>query len=309
MLHLSDRNRTVATRMPFWARPLAILFALLVTASFAWAEPPPAAEAHMERARAMLARGDVTAAVEAASEAVTAAPEDPDIRFARGRLFDAVRQHIRAAEDFTAVIALQPDGARGYHWRGRSRFKQGEIDGSLDDFDRAVVCEPGLNARLWERGISYYYAGRYGLGARQFEAYQTVDAADVENVVWRFLCQSKIEGVARARKAMLALSRPDHRVPLMKVDALFRGNAEPLEVLARAKQSAPSGEQLERRLFYGHLYVALYHAAQENRELEGVHIREAESRVLPDYMWDVAHVHAERFRQRPSEKTDGGRDR
>lgn len=302
-------TRSVASRAPGWARPLAILIASAVVGSPASAELPAAAEAHMKNAQALLARGQIAAAVDAASAAVASAPDDAQVRFARGRLFDAVRQHAHAEADFSVVITLQPDEARGYHWRGRARFKQGEIDASLADFDRAAECEPALDAHLWERGISYYYAGKYDLGARQFEAYQTVDAADVENVVWRFLCQAKVDGIDRARKALLPLSQPDRRVPLMTVDALFRGNAQPRDVLARARHDAPSDEKRKRRLFYGHLYLALYHAARGERELEGVHIQEAESRVLPDYMWDVAHVHAVRFRQRPSETADKGAGR
>lgn len=302
------RNCIVPKRMCCEYRPLVILIASLAVVSSAEAEHPGTVEADMKRAQVMLARGDVTAALEAASEAVAAAPEDLDVRLARAHMFDSVRQHKRAAEDFTVAIGLRPNDAGGYYWRGRTRFKQGDIDGSLEDFDRAVQREPELGVRLWERGISYYYAGKYDLGAHQFEAYQTYDAADVENVVWRFLCQAKIDGTARAREAMLTLAHPDGRVPLMKVDALFRGRAEPAQVLTRARDGAPSEEQLKRRLFYGHLYLALYHAAHGHHEQEAVHIREAEARMLPDYMWDVAHVHAQRLRRRASDPSDGGRN-
>ena len=101
----------------------------------------------------------------------------------------------------------------------------GQIKRSIDDFDRFVELKPQQEPHHWKRGISYYYAGRYDDGRRQFEGYQTVDDNDVENAVWRYLCMARSLGVQAARDAILKIKH-DRRVPMMEVYALYSGNAQ-----------------------------------------------------------------------------------
>ncbi len=146
----------------------------------------------------------------------------------RLQLAKALAQKSKFAEAVTLVRDAEQDEQTYpsvYYWRGRWHFRLGQFDKSLADFDRYIKLRPELNARLWERGITCYYAEKYGDGAKQFELYQTYYDNDVENSVWRFLCQAHVDGIPKSRAAMLPI-RNDPRIPMMAVFDLFRGDAQ-----------------------------------------------------------------------------------
>jgi lipoprotein NlpI len=216
-----------------------------------------------------------------------------------------IRQALALAErgpDATAVdlltMAIEKDAKLSVarYFRGRENFRLGRIKESLADFDAYVKLEPQLESRQWERGIACFYAGKFDRGAKQFELYQTYHDQDVENSTWRYLCLVPSVGVAKAQATMLPIKR-DTRVPMMQIYDLYGGKLMPEEVLAAAKAGNPSEEALNNRLFYAHLYLGLWFEANGKPAEAREHILEAEKHKIGHYMWDVAHVHAERLRQ------------
>ena len=190
-----------------------------------------------------------------------------------------------------AAIAADDQLADAHYLLGRELFRLGLIEGSVQNFEQFVKMRPDLESRLWELGISYYYAGQYEKGARQFELYQTYYAEDVENSVWRYLCVARREGVSKARASLLPIQN-DSRVPMMQIYDLFRGESSPAKVLEVARSGSPGAQDLTLRLFYAHLYIGLFYEAEGNQELVRKHILEAEKQRLRHYMWDVARYHA-----------------
>jgi len=205
-----------------------------------------------------------------------------------------------AVAQLNKVLEHDPKYAIAYYLRGREWFRLGKVKQSAADFDEYVKLKPEVESRQWERGIADYYAGDYEKGAKQFALYQSYHDNDVENAVWRYLCMAAAggntkEAVAKARAELLPIEN-DRRVPMMQIYALYRGKLTPAEVLAAATEGELSESQQNAQLFYAHLYLGLYYAAEGKAELERKHILQAEKHKIGHYMWDVAHVHAERLR-------------
>jgi lipoprotein NlpI len=223
-----------------------------------------------------------------------------------GQAADAGK-HAEAVELATQAIRRQPDHPAAYHLRGRERFCLNQIPESVADFDRHVALVPEQAPRQWERGIALYYAGKYQEGAEQFEKYQTFDGHDVENSVWRFLCMVPLVGVPQAQAVMLPIDQ-DRRVPMMQVYDLYRGQRKPEEVLQAAREGNPDPVALAGRLFYAHLYLALWYDAVGEPERARQYIDlAAEPRLqtnprLNRYMWEVARIHQLRRRPAPPPK-------
>jgi lipoprotein NlpI len=194
------------------------------------------------------------------------------------------------------AIERDPKLSIARYFRGRENFRLGRVKESLADFDAYVKLEPQLESRQWERGIACFYAGEFERGAKQFELYQTYHDQDVENSTWRYLCLVPTVGVAKAQGTMLPIER-DSRVPMMQIYDLYRGQLAPEEVLTAAKAGNPSEAALNNRMFYAHLYLGLWYEANGKPAEAREHILEAEKHKIGHYMWDVAHVHAERLRQ------------
>jgi len=204
-------------------------------------------------------------------------------------------EHAQAIERLSAAIKARPQEPIAWYLRGREHFRAGQIAESVADFDQYVRLLPSAENQQWERGIAYYYAGEYAKGAKQFENYQKFHDQDVENSAWRYLCVARAESVEKAQANMLPIMS-DPRIPMMQIYELYRGKLKPDDVLAAAQTDNPDKSRLNQRLFYAHLYIGLWHDAAGRAEEAKQHILEAEKHKIAHFMWDVAHVHAERLR-------------
>lgn len=180
---------------------------------------------------------------------------------------------------------------RAFYWRGRWHFRVGNVKASLREFDRYVAARPQRANSQWERGITCYYAGKFRQGAKQFVDYQTFHDNDVENAVWRYLCQVKFDSKQKALAAMLPIKN-DTRVPMMEIYELFRGKSRPEKVLALVEQSKAPKPVARHQRFDAHLYLGLYYHAEGNRAAASKHIDLAVQQYEQgDYMWAVAVQH------------------
>ena len=183
------------------------------------------------------------------------------------------------------TINLQPSNANAYVRRGMVYFKLGKIAASIQDFDHAEKLDIQITPYLWQRGLSYYYAERFAEGAKQFETDLTVNAQDVEETVWRYLCIARLSGVTEARNSLLPVKN-DPRKIMKSVYDLFAGNCTIDDVLNVGKLGGLKGK------FYSHLYLGLYYEAENNLELAQEHIvKAADEYKIDDYMWYLAVVH------------------
>src|SRR5919108_699695 len=106
---------------------------------------------------------------------------------------------ISDVQRLTRALAGEPRNPQLYLQRGMASFRLGDIAASIEDFDRAEHLNPALTPYLWQRGVAYYYAMRFEDGAKQFEIDLTVNGHDVEETVWRYLCQAQVQGAHAAR--------------------------------------------------------------------------------------------------------------
>ncbi len=219
----------------------------------------------------------------------------------------AREQSGKAVELLNKIANLEPDNPAVYYRLGCEYFRIGKFKQSVSSFDQYVKLVPKAERKLWERGISHYYAGMYKEGAEQFALYQTYHDNDVENSVWRFICMAKTDGLEKARKEMLPIKN-DPRVPLMTVYAMFRGEATPEDVMKKAREGDPAEDVLAGRLFYAQLYLGLYHEAHSRPKLARKYITQAwkdheKTKAISRYMWNVARVHAELLNRKAENKT------
>lgn len=201
----------------------------------------------------------------------------------------------------SAVAAAEPSPTpEQLEARGSDLFRAGKFAESVAAFDEEIKLDPRRAPWHWKRGISLYYAGRYADGAKQFEGYQTVDGNDVENAVWRYLCQAKDPAVGpeKARAGILTI-KDDRRVPMRQIYDLFAGKATDDDVMAAVKAGVPSEAVLNQRLFYANLYLGLYH---DPGKLSHTYLNEASRLAINHYMGDVAKVHAKMLNDAPNQQ-------
>jgi lipoprotein NlpI len=215
---------------------------------------------------------------------------------ARGHLLRAVIKEAAddrpgSIADYDQSVKLDPKFPPAWQRRGIAHFMLGHVKESIADFDAYLDLVPRARPELWQRGIALYYAGRYEDGARQFVYHKTVNPDDVENAAWHFLCVARWKGVDAARAELIPVTG-DTRVPMAQVQQLLAGKATSEDVLTAARAGNPPPPQLNRQLFYAHLYLGLYEEALNHPDKAREHLATAvEKHPIPDYMFGVAKVH------------------
>ena len=218
-------------------------------------------------------------------------PKNIESRIERAQLLESMDKYADAVADWSKVVELDWSIASAYQHRGIVQFKAGKIKESIADFDEYIKRVPKAKISHWQRGISYYYAGEYENGRKQFEGYQDFDSNDVENAVWRFMCMVRADGIDKARKAILKIG-DDRRVPMRQVYNLYKGDLKPEDVLAAANAGKVGESQRNSQLFYAHLYVGIYYDLVNDKKKAFEHLNKAaEEHRIGHYMWDVARIH------------------
>ena len=249
-------------------------------------------------ASAALERGQYSNAVVLADQAIVREPENFRAWAMRARAYSLLKKPSLAIPDFTQALKLEPNSASLCQARGEEYFRLGRFKESVADFDRYLELVPEQKPYHWQRGISLYYLGEFEEGRKQFELHQTVNAHDVENAVWHFLCTTRARGLTKARETLIAIDG-DSRVPMSQVHSLFAGKLKPADVIDAARAGMPSPKELNNRLFYAHLYLGLYFEAIGDASAAREHIFKAAADFNADhYMGDVARAHAAVLRNR-----------
>lgn len=242
-----------------------------------------------ELQRALRSR-DLPKAFGLIEEEIRQDPKNPELYYAQGRVCSEMGRHDLALKNFSKAIELKPDSAGAYQHRGEENFILAQIPESIADFNKVIELRPEQEPHHWQRGISYYYAGEFAKGRKQFEMHQTVNSSDVENAVWHFLCVAREKNVEEARKTLIPITG-DTRVPMKQIHDLFAGKIEAAAVIDAAK--VPGNEALEKtQLCYAYLYLGLYEETLGHREKSLEYIRKAAIDYSQNhYMGNVAKVH------------------
>ncbi|KAK1559225.1 hypothetical protein Q3G72_012070 [Acer saccharum] len=169
-----------------------------------------------------------------------------------------------------------------------SLFRQGDVLGSLVEFDKAIELDPRQKAYLWQRGLSLYYLDRFEEGAEQFRFDVAQNPNDTEESIWCFLCEAQLYGVNGARERFLEVGR-DPRPVMRGAYNMFKDGGDPEKLVAEFS----SGRVNE--YFYSSLYAGLYYESQKKAEEAKLHILAASKSPYgqgsDDYMASLAKVH------------------
>jgi lipoprotein NlpI len=240
-------------------------------------------------AAARAARFDEAAAL--CNDAIRADRKLSKAYMLRAQIEEHGGKYAESAATYTQLLTEFPEEKGLYQHRGTAYFRAGKIKEACADFDLYNEAFPGNAPKNWQRGIALYYAGRFEDGRKQFELHKTVNPDDVENAAWHFLCNARANGVERARKELIPVEG-DPRVPMKEIQQMFAGTLLPAGVLAAAQANAPGAAEKQRREFYAHLYIGLYHEACGEAARAREHLElAAKGYGRTDYMAEVARVH------------------
>jgi tetratricopeptide (TPR) repeat protein len=179
-----------------------------------------------------------TGAVGRAQAALDADPRNVDRIIALGVAQSGVRQFREAIETFTRGLAVAPNNAMLYRWRGHRYLSVREFDRALADLTRGFSLDSMNYGILYHLGIVRFARGEFGDAADAFRRAQPLapEAGELAGSTdWLWMSLSRAGRHAEA-KAML-----DRRPDSLKVAnayaqrlRLYRDEIGPDEVLTAA---------------------------------------------------------------------------
>src|SRR5687767_14597874 len=113
-----------------------------------------------------------TGAVARAKAALDADPRNVDRIIALGFAQSGVRQFREAIETFTRGIAIAPDNAMLYRWRGHRYLSVREFDRALADLTRGFALDSLNYGVLYHLGIVRFVRGEFAAAADAFRRAQ-----------------------------------------------------------------------------------------------------------------------------------------
>jgi tetratricopeptide (TPR) repeat protein len=161
-----------------------------------------------------------------------------------GGALRAAERHEEAVKSYDRALALKPDDALAWHWRGIALRELGRNEEALESYDRALALEPDDYPAWGNRGIALGSLGRH---AEALESYDRALALEPdENQPW-YDRGNALGSLGRHAEALesydraLALESDDHRGWGDRGIALHKlgRHAEALESFVRALALKP----------------------------------------------------------------------
>lgn len=269
-------------------RPIAFI-CILCTGFVAVADDKPNLS---DQVTAAMKTNDVAKALKLTGDAIAANPKDAEAYFIRANVYMTDKKYEKAVADFTKTLELEPRDNLARNQRGIAYFKLAKIAESLADFDAYIEKVPQAAAAHWQRGLTLYYADKFAEGVKQFTTSDKAEPEDVENAIWHFLCNARVQGIDKARGEFFKVKADPRGTYMMTIYKMFKGEAKPEDVFKAAESGEGSKDPEQIRRFYAHYYVGMFLEATGEAKKSYDELKTAHDKYpIGHYMMDVARVH------------------
>ncbi|CAL8468507.1 g8047 [Coccomyxa elongata] len=172
---------------------------------------------------------------------------------------------------------------------GMDKFRRADVEGSLEDFNRALSLDPAIRPYLWQRGLSLFYAEQYEEASRQFRDDVAVNPNDTEEAIWAFLAEAQLIGHEKARQDILKVGE-DPRPVMRAAYTAFQDGKEPDRIMAAINPVRGSHDTFYAQLYTGLYYESLGDASRAEEAMLAA-VQSPYAQQSGDYMSGVAAVH------------------
>ncbi|MDD0824849.1 lipoprotein NlpI [Mannheimia sp. AT1] len=112
--------------------------------------------------------------------------EQADLYFERGVIYDSLGLWSLARYDFVQAISLNQRMAAAYNYMGLYLLLEGDYDSSVDAFNAVLELDNEYSYTYLNRGLAFYYSGRYSEAERDLLRFYEEDKKDPYRVLWLY---------------------------------------------------------------------------------------------------------------------------
>ncbi|MFA9488545.1 MULTISPECIES: lipoprotein NlpI [unclassified Mannheimia] len=119
-------------------------------------------------------------------EAPLTPSEQADLYFGRGVIYDSLGLWSLARYDFAQAISINQRMAAAYNYMGLYLLLEGDYDSSIDAFNAVLELDNEYSYTYLNRGLAFYYSGRYSEAQRDLLHFYEEDKKDPYRVLWLY---------------------------------------------------------------------------------------------------------------------------
>jgi tetratricopeptide (TPR) repeat protein len=178
----------------------------------------------------------------------------------RGLVYQDLRKHLSAVDDFTVALQLDPAIGENYYHRGESLLRLGDLEGAIDDFAQAVQLKYTDPLVFNARGMTKRALGHLDEAIHDLTDAVQFNPKNVEFLLNRAACFMDVDDPGSAEQDMhdaLALDSRDSRLYQRRGEARLALHAfdEAIEDLDNALRCDPARRakvEIQRLLGYAY---------------------------------------------------------
>src|ERR1700737_4960485 len=138
---------------------LCFLIFLLCSYLLVQAQTPASAIDHYEHGTRRFQKGDLDGAIEDFTKAISISSRLGSNQLTRGSVPPGANGLAASAGEVREITVIDPFTANAYTSRGLARYRKGDVDGAIADYELAIQINPGLAAAYLNRGTARYAKG------------------------------------------------------------------------------------------------------------------------------------------------------
>lgn len=139
-------------------------------------------------------------------EAKLSNKERAELHFERGVIYDSLGLWSLARNDFTLAVEHNPKMAAAYNYLGLYLLLEDDYDSSVDAFNAVLDLDPNYDYTRLNRGLAFYYSGRYSEAQRDLLRFYEADKTDPYRVLWLYFNELELLKASEAKNNLVTRS-------------------------------------------------------------------------------------------------------
>lgn len=119
--------------------------------------------------------------------------ERADLHFERGVIYDSLGLWSLARYDFTQAVELNPKMAAAYNYIGLYLLLEDDYDSAIDAFNAVLDLDANYDYTYLNRGLAFYYSGRYSEAERDLLRFYQSDKNDPYRSLWLYFNELELK--------------------------------------------------------------------------------------------------------------------
>ncbi|WP_340609845.1 lipoprotein NlpI [Xenorhabdus bharatensis] len=185
--------------------------------------------------------------------------EYAQLLYERGVLYDSLGLRALAQNDFSVALSIRPDIPEIFNYLGIYFTQAGNFDAAYEAFDSVLELDPTYNYARMNRGIAFYYGGRYRLAQDDLQAFYQDDPNDPFRSLWLYLVEEKLD----PRVAMTSLSnrfdKANRGLWGWNIVEFYLGKISEKALMERLKQNSTDNTSLAEHLSETDFYLGKHY--------------------------------------------------